>query len=358
MHLISVTTWRMNDYRGKRIIVTGGLGFIGSNLAIRLVEAGASVTIIDSRVPGCGANLFNIAPIVPGIDLIESCIGDVERFASALKEADAIFNLAGEISHSRSMDDPERDLYLNTVTQLRFLLACRANCPGARILYASTRQIYGKPVYLPVDEQHPVQPIDFNGVHKCAATQYHLLLARRGDLDCRVLRLSNVYGPRMALHLPQQGFLGVYVARALNGEPIVVYGDGEQLRDPVHVDDVVEVFLRAGLAPDLKSRVFNVGGPQPVTLNEIAAAAARQSGRSPIHHLPFPEHLIRMDIGSYFSDLTRTQRELGWVPSIEFEAGLKGTLAYYREHRDRYFGFTKQPELPTAARLEYPAVTQ
>ncbi len=348
----------MNDYRGKRVILTGGLGFIGSNLAIRLVEAGAGVTIIDSSVPGCGANLFNIAPIASAINVIDSCIGDVERFTSALKDADAVFNLAGEISHSRSMEDPERDLYLNTVTQLRFLLACRANCPGARILYASTRQIYGKPVYLPVDEKHPVQPIDFNGVHKCAATQYHLLLARRGDLDCRVLRLSNVYGPRMALHLPQQGFLGVYIARALTGEPILVYGGGEQLRDPVHVDDVVEAFLRAGLAPDMEPRVFNVGGPHPLTLSEIAAAAARQSGRSPIHHLPFPESLTRMDIGSYVTDLTRMQRELAWAPGIEFEDGLRSTLAYYRGNSDRYLGFTKHPERPAAVRLEYPASTQ
>ncbi len=352
----------MNNYHGKRVLVTGGLGFIGSNLAIRLVRNGAKVTIVDSRVPGCGANLFNIAPVASDVDVIEACVGDVEKFTAPLKEADVVFNLAGEISHSRSMEDPERDLYLNTVTQLRFLLACRVHCAGARILYASTRQVYGKPEYLPVDENHRVQPIDFNGVHKCAATQYHLLLARRGDLDCRVLRLSNVYGPRMALHLPQQGFLGVYICRALNREPIVVYGAGTQLRDPVHVDDVVGAFLSAGSAPDLKSRVFNIGGPHPITLREIAATAARLSARageqSPIHELPFPDHLLRMDIGSYFSDPARIERELGSIPQVEFEDGLRDTLSYYRKHGGHYLGLAKQPEPPAATRLAYQAIAR
>jgi nucleoside-diphosphate-sugar epimerase len=306
-------------------------------------------------VPGCGANPFNIAPAASNIRVIEACVGDVERLIPALKEAWVVFNLAGEISHSRSMEDPERDLYLNTVTQLRFLMACRAHCPGARILYASTRQIYGKPVYLPVDEQHPVQPIDFNGVHKCAATQYHLLFARRGDLDCCVLRLSNVYGPRMALHLPHQGFLGVYAARALSAEPIAVYGDGTQVRDPLHVDDAVNAFLAVGAAPALKSRVFNVGGPHAITLAEIAAVASREGGQSPVHYLPFPEHLLRTDIGSYRSDFSRLREELGWNPRIAFAEGFRDTLAYFREHREHYLGLAAPGGLSGSTRLEYPA---
>jgi UDP-glucose 4-epimerase len=333
----------MNSARAferKSVLVTGGLGFIGSNLAIRLAEAGAKVTVIDSSVAGCGANPFNLAPVASKVDVVDEDIGDTAAFESILRETQIIFNLAGEISHSRSMADPERDLRLNTLPQLRFLQACRAHCPGARIVYASTRQVYGKPEYLPADEQHPIQPIDFNGVHKYAATQYHLLLARRGDLDCAVLRLSNVYGPRMALHLPQQGFLGVYLQRALNRETLDLYGDGSQLRDPIHVDDAVDAFLRAGAAPSLRFRVFNVGGPEPLSLRRIAEIVAGESGGSMIRQLPFPEHLLRIDIGSYVSDTTRIRCELGSTPQIAFPEGICASLAYYRKYGNEYLAMT------------------
>ena len=274
----------LNFYAGKRVLVTGGLGFIGSNIAIRLVRAGAKVTIVDSALSDCGANPFNISQSLPEIDRIDCDVGSPEAFSSRLRETAIIFNLAGEISHSRSMTEPERDLQLNAVSQLRFLLACRNCCAGARIVYAGTRQVYGKPTYLPVDELHAAHPFDFNGVHKWAADQYHLLLARHGDLDCVVLRLSNVYGPRMALRLPQQGFLGVYFRKALAGEPIPIYGDGSQLRDPVHVDDVVNAFLAAGSAPSLASRIFNVGGPHALAL--CLVLQVHRVASSPLETLP------------------------------------------------------------------------
>jgi UDP-glucose 4-epimerase len=322
-------------YQNRRVLITGGLGFIGSNLAIRLVEAGARVTVVDSMLSGCGANLFNIAPISSKIAVVRADIGQAEEFVTALAQAEIIFNLAGEISHSSSMEQPERDLDINVVAQLRFLLACREYCPGSRIVYAGTRQLYGKPLYLPVDERHPIQPVDFNGVHKFAATQYHLLLTNLGDLDSVVLRLSNVYGPRMALHLPQQGFLSVFLKRALEGQPITVFGDGTQLRDPVHVGDVVEAFLAAGVAPRLDSRVFNIGGPQAVCIGEIAATLARFGGGT-VEQAPFPENLRNIDIGSYCSDISRAERELSWTPRIWFHEGIETTLQFYRRNREQY----------------------
>jgi nucleoside-diphosphate-sugar epimerase len=335
-------------FESKRVLITGGLGFIGSNLAIRLAEAGAQVTIIDSSVPGCGANPFNLAPAASRVEVIDKDIGDTPALESKLRETGLIFNLAGEVSHLRSVEDPERDLYLNAIAQLRFLQACRRCCPGARVVYAGTRQIYGKPQYSPVDEHHPVQPTDFNGVHKCAAMQYHLLFARRGDLDCVVLNLSNVYGPRMALHLPQQGFLGGYLRRALHGEPLVYYGDGSQLRDPVYVDDAVDAFLRAGAAPELRDRSFNLGGPEVYSIRQIAEIVASESGAG-VQQAPFPEHLARIDIGSYVSDASRIRRELGWVPRIGFREGVRLSLAYYRAHKHRYLGLPGQPAACTAA---------
>ena len=202
-------------YRDVPVLITGGLGFLGSNLAIKLVEEGARVTIVDASVPGCGSNQYNIAPVQDRVAIIAQDISEAASFAPAIREARVVFNLAGEISHIHSMDFPERDLKINTVAQLRFLMECQASNPGVRVVYASTRQIYGVPDYLPVDEHHPIQPVDYNGVHKYATSMYHLMLARAGAIDTVVLRLTNVYGPRMALDIPCQGFLSTFLRRLL-----------------------------------------------------------------------------------------------------------------------------------------------
>lgn len=236
-------------YRDLRVLITGGLGFIGSNLAIRLVELGARVTIVDPQVAGCGGNPYNIAPVRERVEVIPHDIGDAGQFAGAIREAKVIFNLAGEISHIHSMEFPERDLLINAVSQLRFLQACARHNPGVRVVYAGTRQVYGKPDYLPMDERHPLRPVDFNGVHKYAANMYHSMLSRMGLLDGIVLRLTNVYGPRMSLSIPCQGFLSTFLRLVLTGKGLVVFGDGKQLRDPMFVDDAVKAFLLAGLAP-------------------------------------------------------------------------------------------------------------
>ena len=237
-------------YQGRDVLVTGGLGFIGSNLAVRLAALGANVRVADSRVAGCGANLYNLKPYEQSIDWIDADLSEPDALRPAIRDAEVIFNLAGEISHIHSMEFPERDLQLNTVSQLRFLDACRQENQGIRVVYAGTRQAFGRPEYLPVDEGHPVRPVDFNGVHKYAATMYHVMMSDLGQLDAIVLRLTNVYGPRMSLNVAGQGFLGVFFRRALLHEPIAVYGDGEQLRDPAYVDDVVDAFLAAGQLRD------------------------------------------------------------------------------------------------------------
>jgi UDP-glucose 4-epimerase len=323
-------------YRGKRILVTGGLGFIGSNLSIRLVEEGADVTIVDSSVPGCGANLFNITPVRGRVRLITADIAEPEVFREDIAASDVIFNLAGEISHIHSMQFPERDLQINTVAQLRFLMECAHYAPGIRVVYASTRQIYGVPDYLPLDERHPIQPVDFNGVHKYAASMYHQMLSRSGQIDGVVLRLTNVYGPRMALDVPCQGFLSAFLRRLLLGQPLEVFGDGRQLRDPMYVDDAVEAFLTAGIAETLPSRTYNVGGPQALTVAEIAETASTLAGAGEVLRLPFPEEIRAIDIGSYTTDSTKIHEELGWRAGTLFEDGIGRALEYYRQHLTRY----------------------
>ena len=231
------------------------------------------------------------------------------------------------------MEFPERDLEINTTSQLRFLNVCKSENPGVRIVFAGTRQIYGVPEYLPVDESHPINPVDFNGIHKYAATMYHLMLSRAGYLDAVVLRLTNVYGPRMALNIPSQGFFSAFLRKLTMGESLEIYGDGEQLRDPVFVEDVVDAFLLAGSEPRLLSRTYNVGGPERLTLGEIARICSSAAGAPDPALRAFPEALKTIDIGSYYSDTARIERELGWKPAIRLVDGIAPTLDYCRSRR-------------------------
>jgi UDP-glucose 4-epimerase len=329
------------SYRDKSVLITGGLGFIGSNLAIRLAHEGARVVIVDPAVPGCGGNPFNIEPVRERVQLIPVDIAETAALVEAIRASDVIFNLAGEISHIHSMQYPERDLAINTLSQMRFLMACREHAPGVRIVFAGTRQIYGVPEYLPVDESHPVNPVDFNGVHKYAATMYHLMLSRSGELDAVVLRLTNVYGPRLALDVPCQGFISTFLRRALCGRRLEVFGDGRQLRDPLYVDDAVEALLTAGAARRLPLRAYNVGGPGGLTLLDIATIISIAAGVEPPILAPFPEDRKPIDIGSYYTDSRRIGEDLGWRASTAFEDGIRTTLDFYARHAGHYFDATQ-----------------
>lgn len=339
-------------FKGKRVLVTGGLGFIGSNLAMRLVHAGARVTIADPLIAGCGGNLFNVEPVRQDVELVDASIGDPARMRGIVERCDAVFNLAGEISHIHSQLLPERDLEINTIAQLRFVGLCASVSPGLRVVYAGTRQVYGVPEYLPVDERHPVNPVDYNGVHKYAASQYHLMLSRTGQLDAAVLRLTNVYGPRMALDVPCQGFLSTYLRKALTGQALEVFGDGRQLRDPLYVDDAVEAMMEAGATDTLPSRSYNIGGPAALGLEEIAGIVSAEAGLAAPERREFPADRKAIDIGSYRTDSMRARAELGWQPRVHFREGIASTLAYYREHLARYL----DPANPNpACKLAHPS---
>jgi UDP-glucose 4-epimerase len=319
-------------FQHRNVLVTGGLGFIGSNLALQLAREGATVTVIDSLDAGCGGNRANVDA---SVHIVEADIAEPDAIREIAARAHYIFNLAGEISHIHSMQYPERDLQINTVAQLRFLQMLTEVNPGVRVIYAGTRQIFGRPRYLPVDEKHPVQPVDFNGVHKYAAAMYHQMLTDQGLLDAVVLRLTNVYGPRMAVSVWGQGFLGEFFRRALAGEDYVVLGDGEQLRDPLYVDDAVEAFLLAALKQSPESRTYNVGGPEKLSLRSMADTLARQVGVA-VNQQPFPEELRRIDIGSYWTSSERILAELGWQPRVPFQEGARRTLEFLAAHRAEY----------------------
>jgi len=319
---------------------------------MRLVRDGTRVTVIDPLDPGCGGNRHNLAPVAGDVEILACSIADRAAVQEAIRSCDVVFNLASEISHIHSMLFPERDLAINTTAQLQFLETCATVAPGVRVVYAGTRQVYGVPEYLPVDERHPVNPVDFNGVHKYAATQYHLMLSRLGRLDAVVLRLTNVFGPRMALDVPCQGFLSTYFRQALIGHRLEVFGDGRQLRDPLYVDDAVEAFLLAGCAPELTPRTYNVGGPGPLTIEEIAAALSAEAGLPAPRLKEFPESRKAIDIGSYHTDSTLIREQLEWRPVTRFAEGAAATLAYYRQHLERYL----DPAVPDPpCKLGHPA---
>lgn len=316
-------------YSGRRVLVTGGLGFIGSNLALALRATGAKVVVIDSLVPGCGGAMANLEGAERDIHVEQVDIADRERVPAILRETDVIFNLASEISHSADPAEATRDLQLNVSSQLSFLNHCALHAPGKRVVYTSTRQVYGPPQYLPVDERHPVEPIDFNGVHKQAAVHYHLLMTRMGSIDAVVLNLTNIYGPRIALGVPGQGFLAHYLAQALNGNPLRIYGDGNQTRDPLFVNDAVDAILIAGLTPLSEHRVFNIGHPEAWKLREIAELVSNVASLAPPQLCPFPENRRIIDIGSYSTDTRLAHSVLGWQASTRLADGIRRTLQFY-----------------------------
>ena len=316
-------------YRGAKILVTGGLGFIGSNLARRLVEIGGDVLVVDSLLPNTGANYANIKSFENKLRVRTVDLRNAEEVASLLPGHDVLFNLAGTVSHLDSMTDPLSDMNANVHAQIVLLEGCRRNIPEARIVFASTRQIYGRPISCPVDENHPIRPIDVNGVNKAAAESYHTLYHQAYGLQTVSLRLTNTFGPRMRVKDARQTFLGIWVRRVVEGGAFEVWC-GRQKRDLSYVDDVVNAFLVAAACPAAQGHVFNVGGSPPVTLAELAETLVAIAGTGRFETKEFPPERLRIDIGDYFANDRLFRRVTGWAPKITLEDGLARTVAYFR----------------------------
>jgi UDP-glucose 4-epimerase len=324
------------SFAGRRCLVTGGLGFVGSNVALALAAARAEVTVVDSLVPTHGANRHNLDGAARPIEVIEADVGDADAVRDAAARAELVFNLAGQVSHVDSMTRPLFDLDVNFRSQIAFLETLRAVNSEALVVYTSTRQIFGHPRYLPVDEDHPVSPVDVNGITKWAAEQLHLLYAGLYSVDATSVRLTNVYGPRQRLTGDLQGFLPIFVRRALAGEPITVFGDGSQERDCLYVDDVVECLLLAATSPDAPGEVFNVGNDERRSLREIAETVVAVAGSGSVESVPWPKDRDAIDIGSYYGNSAKAKRLLGWEPRTLFADGIRKTIDYYRARREWY----------------------
>jgi UDP-glucose 4-epimerase len=322
-------------FAGKRVLITGGLGFIGSNLARQLVTLGARVAVVDSLVPEYGGNRRNLAGIENQVTVHIADVRDWPQLPRLVRGQDYLFNLAGQTSHMDSMTDPQTDLDINCRAQLAILEACRRHNPAIRIVFASTRQIYGRPDYLPVDEKHPLRPVDVNGINKIAGESFHLLYSRVHGIKATALRLTNTIGPRMRIKDARQTFVGVWIRRLLEGQPIEVWG-GAQRRDFTYVDDAVEAFLLAAARPEAVGAVYNLGGPPPVSLRDLAALLVAINGSGDYRVRKFPGERKKIDIGDYYADDRLIGRKLGWKPRTDLRTALARTLEFYRRELPHY----------------------
>jgi UDP-glucose 4-epimerase len=323
-------------YRGRRVLITGGLGFIGSNLARQLVELGADILLVDSLIPDYGGNLFNIDGIADRVRVNVADIRQQTTMNYLVRDCDVIFNLAGQVSHIDSMRDPYSDLEINCRSQLTILEACRYNNPGTKVVFAGTRQVYGRPDSLPVTESHLVRPTDVNGINKAAGEYYHLVYNNVFGVRACSLRLTNVYGPRQLIKHNRQGFIGWFIRLAIEGRPIQIYGDGSQVRDFVFVDDAVDAFLRAGASDACNGEVFNVGGDEPISHRDLASMLVEITVDGRIEYVDWPSDKKAIDIGSFYADSTKFKRATGWAPGVSLRTGLQQTIAFYRRHFDKY----------------------
>ncbi len=324
-----------SHFSGKKVLITGGLGFIGSNLAATLVGLGAQVTIVDNLIPEYGGLLFNVHDIKDKIEIQIADVRSPESMKALVPGKDYLFNLAGQTSHMDSMSDPYTDLDINCKAQLTILDACRLFNPAIKIVFASTRQIYGKPEYLPVDEKHLLRPVDVNGINKMAGEWYHILFNNVYAIRTCSLRLTNTYGPRMRIKDARQTFVGVWIRYLMEGKRLSVW-DGSQLRDFSFVDDVIEAFLFCALDEKANGKIYNLGGEPIVSLKELAELLLDINGDGQYDVMPFPDDRKKIDVGDYYSDFGLIQREIGWKPQTTLRAGLKKTLEFYKHHLKNY----------------------
>src|SRR3989344_4009400 len=317
-------------FKNKNVLITGGLGFIGSNLTIRLVELGANVTILDTLIPEFGGNKFNILPVKHKVKVK---IGDMRNPATIKRvviDKDIIFNLAGTLSHIDSMKDPFVDLDINCRAQLCLLEACRKYNNKVKIVFAGTRNQYGKAIYLPVDEKHIQEPTDINGINSIAAEKYHLLYNRIYGIKTVSLRMTNIFGPRHQMKHSKQGVLNWFIRQLIDGETVKLFGDGSQIRDINYVDDVVDALIICAEAKKNEGEVYNLGG-NPLTLKDFVAKTIQILGYGRFKIIPFPRDRKQIEVGNYTADIKKINDDLGWEPKISVDEGIRMTFKYYAE---------------------------
>jgi UDP-glucose 4-epimerase len=323
-------------FKNKDVLITGGLGFIGSTLARRLVECGARITLVDSLIPQYGGNMFNIHGIEDRIKVNIADVRDEHGMDYLIQGKEYLFNLAGTLSHTDSMVDPYTDLEINCRAQLSILESCRKFNRDVKIVFSGTRGQYGKADYLPVDEKHPMHPTDVNGINNMAGEWYHILYNNVYGIRATSLRLTNTFGPRHQMKHHKQGIINWFVRLALDGTEIKIFGDGKQIRDCNYVDDVVEALLLAAASEETNGQIYNLGGT-PANLEEIVKRIIEINGSGNYKLVSFPENSKKIEIGDYIADYSKIKNTLGWEPRVALKEGLQKTMDYFKEHKEHYW---------------------
>lgn len=318
------------------MLVTGGMGFVGSNLVHALVQLGADITVVDNLKPSYGGNPFNLEGVADRVRFIEQDIADEKAMREIVGRFESIFNLVGQVSHVDSMENPYGDLYTNVTSHIGLLEACRKVGIKPKIVFAGTRGQYGRPTKRPVGEDAPIAPIDVNGINKHAGETYHFVYAHAYGFKATSLRLTNTYGPRHTMKTARQGVFAWFLRQALDGEEIRLFGGGEQVRDWSHVRDVVAALMMAMVSPAADGEVFNLGS-EPASLRQVAELLIAKSGTGSVKPIPYPEHLKSIEIGDYIGDYRKIEEVLQWRPQVALEQGIAETIEYYRRHRDHYW---------------------
>ena len=325
-----------NNFQGKLVLITGGLGFIGSALAHELVKLGAIVTILDSLIPEFGGNMHNIKGISSKISLNISDMRDPKSLDVLVRDKDYIFHLAGQVSHGDSMKDPKTDLEVNCVSTMNLVESCLCHNPDAHLIYTSTRQVYGITQSLPVSEGHQVNPIDVNGINKLAGEYYHILYDKTYGLRSSVLRLTNTYGPRQQIRNNRQGFIGIFIRQALKGETIKIFGDGRQVRDFNYIDDVVHALLLAAGNEKCYGNIYNLGSKKYYSLIQFVDILKQITGVE-FEVVPFPDDKKIIDIGDYYGDYSLFTKDTGWSPKVDLIEGITRTIDFYNHYKKEYW---------------------
>ena len=325
-----------NTYKNKKVLITGGLGFIGSNLAIRLVSMGAKISIVDSLLPGYGGNIFNILPVKDKVEINYADIRETEKINKLVCGRDIIFNLAGTLSHVDSMVSPMIDLDINCRAQLSLLESVRKHNPKVKIIFAGTRNQYGKAKYLPVDENHPQEPTDINGINNIASEKYHLMYTSVYGIKTISLRLTNTFGPRHQMKHSKQGVLNWFIRQVMDGEEVKLYGNGRQIRDVNYIDDVVSALIITGQSSKGWGEAYNLGGT-PVSLLDFVKDVIKIVGKGKYSTKPFPKDRLKIEIGDYTASYEKIKSVMGWQPRAKLIDGIRKTVDYYSKNKDNYW---------------------
>lgn len=325
-------------FQGKRVLVTGGLGFIGSNLSVRLVELGAKVTIVDNMMPRLGGNLFNVKEIMDHIQINFSDVRDEHSMDYLVKDQDFIFHLAGQVNHVDSIRNPIQDLDINCRGTLVLLESCRKYNREVKVNFSGTRGEYGASVKLPVAEDHPTNPKGIYAVTNLSAEKMVLVYDDVHKISGTCLRITNTYGPRHQMAHDEYGVLNWFIRKAIDNELIPVFGDGHILRDFLYVDDLVECFLQVAICPSAYGEVFNVGTGIPISFIDLAKKIVEVAGSGKVAFTEFTKERKEVEPGDYYTDISKVRKVVGWTPKTDLNEGLKKTIEFYRKYKKEYWG--------------------